>query len=433
MGKPLNIGIAGLGTVGTGVLHILDRNADLLTARGGRPMRVTAVSARDRAKDRGVDLSGALWCDDPLDMVDDPAVDVIVEVIGGAEGVARLLVERALAVGKPVVTANKALLAEHGGRLAEAAAAGDTTLGYEAAVAGGIPVIKSVREALAANRISSLHGILNGTCNYILTEMRQTGRNFDEVLKEAQELGYAEADPTFDVDGIDAAHKLAILAGLAFNGTVRFEDVHVEGIRKIGAEDIAFAEELGFRIKLLGIARADNGEIELRVHPALVRRSAPIAAVDGVFNAVVVVGDFVGEVMLEGAGAGAGPTASAIVGDLLDVARGIRVPVLGTVERTLKPLAVRDLDRHRGAYYLRLMVKDRPGVIAAISAHMRDQDISLESLIQRGRSSTDAVPVVITTHETSEAAIRAVLAKIRQESAVVEEPHMIRIEPFNGR
>jgi len=433
MGEPLRIGVAGLGTVGAGVLRILERNGGLLTARGGRPMHVAAVSARDRTKDRGVDLSGARWLDDPLAMVDDPSVDVVVEVIGGADGVAKTLVERALAAGKPVVTANKALLAEHGGQLAAAAAAGGTTLGYEAAVAGGIPVIKSVREALAANRISSLHGILNGTCNYILTEMRQTGRDFADVLGEAQALGYAEADPTFDVDGIDAAHKLAILAGLAFNGTVRFADVHVEGIRKISAEDIAFAEELGFRIKLLGIARAEDGEIELRVHPALVRRTAPIAAVEGVFNAVVVVGDFVGEVMLEGAGAGAGPTASAIVGDLLDIARGIRVPVLGTDAGTLQPLAVRKIDRHRGAYYLRLMVKDRPGVIAAISAHMRDHDISLESLIQRGRSSTDAVPVVITTHETSEAAIRAVLGKIRQESAVVEEPHVIRIEPFNGR
>jgi len=308
MSHPLSVAVAGLGTVGGGVLKLLRDNADIVAARAGRPIAVTAVSARDRTRDRGVSLSGLRWYDDPVALAADPAVDVVVELIGGTDGPARTLVQAALAAGKPVVTANKAMLAVHGASLAAVAEEGHVPLAFEAAVAGGIPVIKALREGLAGNRITRIAGILNGTCNYILTQMRERGREFAEVLADAQKLGYAEADPSFDIDGVDAAHKLAILAALAFGRPVAFEAVHVEGIRSVSALDIAFASELGYRIKLLGIARQTDGGIEARVHPCMVPQSAPIARVDGVFNAVVAEGDFVGRVMLEGRGAGAGPT-----------------------------------------------------------------------------------------------------------------------------
>src|ERR1700760_2799097 len=311
MTRPLSVAVAGLGTVGAGVLKLLRDNADVVTAHAGRPIAVTAVSARDRTRDRGVSLSGLRWYDDPVALAADPAIDVVVEVIGGSDGPARELVQAALTAGKPVVTANKAMLAVHGAALARQAEERGVPLAFEAAVAGGIPVIKALREGLAANRVLRIAGILNGTCNYILTQMRERGREFAEVLADAQKLGYAEADPSFDIDGVDAAHKLAILAALAFGRPVAFDAVHVEGIRNVSAVDIAFAGELNYRIKLLGIARRSDGGIEARVHPCMVPASAPIARVDGVFNAVVAEGDFVGRVMLEGRGAGAGPTASA--------------------------------------------------------------------------------------------------------------------------
>ena len=310
MTRPLSVGIAGLGTVGGGVLKLLRDNAEIVTARAGRPIAVTAVSARDRSKDRGIAVTGLRWYDDPVALAGDPGVDVVVELIGGSEGPARALADATIAAGKPLVTANKALLAVHGAELARSAEERGVTLKFEAAVAGGIPAIKALREGLAGNRISNVAGILNGTCNYILTQMRERGREFADVLADAQKLGYAEADPSFDIDGVDAAHKLAILAALAFGRPVSFEDVHVEGIRRISALDIAFATELGYRIKLLGIARQTEAGIETRVHPCMVPQTAPIARVDGVFNAVVAEGDFVGRVMLEGRGAGAGPTAS---------------------------------------------------------------------------------------------------------------------------
>src|SRR5271165_874311 len=333
--KPLRVGIAGLGTVGAGVVKLLARQAELITARAGRPITVTAVSARDRNRDRGISLDGLIWHDDPLALAWDENVDVVVELIGGSDGPAKALAEKALAAGRPLVTANKALLAVHGVALAQAAEAASLPLAYEAAVAGGIPVIKALREGLAANRISRVAGILNGTCNYILTVMRERGREFAEVLADAQRLGYAEADPSFDIDGIDAAHKLAILAALAFGRPVAFDAVHVEGIRSISALDIAFAAELGYRIKLLGIAGVTDGAIEARVHPCMVPQSSPIATVDGVFNAVVAEGDFVGRVMLEGRGAGARPTASAVVADLIDIARGRLTPVWGAAAAAL--------------------------------------------------------------------------------------------------
>jgi homoserine dehydrogenase len=427
--RPLSVAVAGLGTVGAGVLTLLRDNADIVAAHAGRPIAVTAVSARDRNRDRGVPLTGLRWYDDPVALAADPGVDVIVEVIGGADGPARALIEAALAAKKPVVTANKALLAVHGAALAVAAERHGVPLAFEAAVAGGIPVIKALREGLAGNRISRVAGILNGTCNYILTVMRERGREFADVLAEAQKLGYAEADPAFDVDGIDAAHKLAILAALAFGRPVDFAAVHVEGIRHVSALDIAFATELGYRIKLLGIARRTEAGIEARVHPCMVPAAAPIARVDGVFNAVVAEGDFVGRVMLEGRGAGAGPTASAVVADLIDLARGRFTPVWGAASDQLSHEPSVPMAAHVGAYYLRLMVVDRPGVIADVTAVLRDLGVSLESMLQRGRSPGEAVPVVLVTHETGEAAMREALRRIAALDAVMEAPALIRIEP----
>ncbi|HUL05717.1 MAG TPA: homoserine dehydrogenase [Candidatus Acidoferrum sp.] len=428
MVTPLKVGIAGLGTVGGGTLELLRRHATALAERCGRALEPVAVSARDRQRQRSVDLAGLRWHDDPLALASDPAVDVVVELIGGADGVARRLVEAALAAGKPVVTANKALLALHGTALARLAEQSDTTVAYEAAVAGGIPIIKSLREGLAANRIERIYGILNGTCNYILTTMRESGREFAEVLADAQRLGYAEADPAFDVDGIDAAHKLAILTSVAFGCEVDFAGVHIEGIRHVSATDIAYAEELGFRIKLLGIARPTDFGIEQRVHACMVPLAAPIAHVEGVFNAVVTEGDFVGQNVAEGRGAGAGPTASAVVADLIDIARGRTLPTFSVPAAQLKRLPPSPMEKHRGAYYVRLMVVDRPGVIADVTAALRDERVSLESMLQRGRAPDEAVPVVLTTHETEEASMRRALARIAGLNTVVEPPHMIRIE-----
>ena len=429
MTRPLSVGVAGLGTVGAGVLRLLRDNAALVAARAGRPIAVTAVSARDRTRDRGVPTAGLHWYDDPVALASDPGIEVVVELIGGADGPARDLVQSALASGKHVVTANKALLAVHGAALAQQADAAGVTLAFEAAVAGGIPVIKALREGLAGNRIDRIAGILNGTCNYILTVMRERGREFSDVLAEAQRLGYAESDPGFDVDGIDAAHKLAILAALAFNRPVDFASVHIEGIRNVSAVDIAFATELGYRIKLLGIARRTEAGIESRVHPCMVPQSAPIARVDGVFNAVVAEGDFVGRVMLEGRGAGAGPTASAVVADLIDLARGRSTPVWGADAATLSQVPAVPMSAHVGAYYLRLMVVDRPGVIADVTAALRDAGVSLESMIQRGRAPGEAVPVVLVTHETNEASMHQALEHINALDAVLEPPALIRIEP----
>ena len=428
MSGALRVGLAGLGTVGAGVLALLAANADVVAARAGRPIVVTAVSARDRDRDRGASLAGLRWHDDPVALATDPGVDVVVELIGGADGPARALVEAALAALRPVVTANKAMLAVHGAELARAAEAAGVALAFEAAVAGGIPVIKAVREGLAGNRISRISGILNGTCNYILTRMRAEGRDFAEILGDAQRLGYAEADPSFDIDGIDAAHKLAILAALAFGRPVAFGAVHIEGIRGISALDIGFAGELGYRIKLLGLAHATSDGISARVYPALLAEDAPLARVDGVYNAVVTEGDFVGRLMLEGRGAGAGPTASAVVADLIDLARGRATPVWGAAAGALSDAPSVPIAAHVGCYYLRLMVVDRPGVIADVAAVLRDHGVSLESMLQRGRAPGETVAVVLVTHETRESAMRAALDRIGALDAVLEPPTMLRIE-----
>jgi homoserine dehydrogenase len=410
------------------VLRVLHDNAELVAARAGRPVLVTAVSARDRTRDRGVKLDGVRWHDDPAALAADDAVDIVVELIGGSGDPAHGLVLAALRAGKPVVTANKALLARHGVALAEAAEHSRASLSFEAAVAGGIPIIKTLREGLAANHIRRIAGILNGTCNFILTSMRERGREFADVLAEAQKLGYAEADPSFDIDGVDAAHKLAILAALAFGRPVRFDDVHIEGIRQVSALDIAFARELGYRIKLLGIARRTEAGIESRVHPCMVPETASLARVDGVYNAVVAEGDFVGRVMLEGRGAGAGPTASAVVADLIDLARGRSVPVWGAAAASLSDLPSVPMSAYVGAYYLRLMVLDRPGVIADVAGALRDSGVSLESMLQHGRAPGEAVPIVLVTHETREHQMRLALDRIERLDSVLERPSVIRIE-----
>jgi homoserine dehydrogenase len=426
---PLRLGIAGLGTVGAGVMKLLSQNAALITARAGRPIEVGAVSARDRRLDRGIALDGLHWLDDPLALAADPSVDVVVELIGGANGAARALAEAAINNGKPLVTANKALIAEHGASLARLAEAHGVPLGFEAAVAGGMPIIKTLREGLPANRIRRVAGILNGTCNYILTTMRKQKREFADVLAEAQSLGYAEADPSFDVDGIDTAHKLAILAAIAFSRTVDFGAVHVEGIRGVSALDILFAQEFGFEIKLLGIARATEAGIETRVHPAMVPLASPLAHVDGVFNAVVAEGDYVGSIMMQGRGAGGGPTASAVIADIIDIARKRATPMWGQSGLSLSDQPALPMDAHRGAYFIRLMVVDKPGVIADVTSVLRDCGISLESMLQRARSPGEAVPVVLVTHETVEHAMRKACLQLAGLASVLEQPALIRIEP----
>ena len=424
----MRIGVAGLGTVGAGVVKLLAQHRELLARRAGRRLDLVAVTARDRSKDRGIDLSGARWHDDAGALARDEEVDVVVELIGGSEGIPKELIEAALAAGKPVVTANKALMAHHGTALAAAAEAAGVSLAFEAAVAGGIPIVKALREGLAANAISRIYGILNSTCNYILTVMEESGREFAEVLAEAQSRGYAEADPGFDIDGLDAAHKLAILTSVAFGCPVDLDAVHVEGIRNIAHADIKFAAELGYRIKLLATARLTPHGLEQRVHPSMVPVNTPIAHTEGVFNAVVAEGDFVERTVFEGRGAGAGPTASAVVADLIDIAMGRRAPTFGVPAAAMKPIPPSPMARHYGPYYVRLMVVDRPGAMADIASALRDENVSIESVIQRGRAPEEAVPIVLVTHETEEAPMVRALDRITRLDTAIEPPRMIRIE-----
>lgn len=428
MSNAIRVAIAGLGTVGAETLRVLHGNAEILTARAGREIMVTVVSARDRSRDRGLDLTGIDWCDNAVDLANRSDVDVVVELIGGSEGIAKDLVERSLGAGKSVVTANKALVAHHGSALGKQAESAGVALAYEAAVAGGIPIIKTMREGLAANQFDRVYGILNGTCNYILTVMRETGRAFDDVLADAQELGYAEADPAFDIDGVDAAHKLAILSSIAFGAQIDFDAIHIEGIRHVSPVDLEFAEELGYRIKLLGIAERTPDGVQQRVRPCMVPVAAPIAQVDGVFNAVAAEGSAVGATLSLGRGAGGGPTASAVIADLVDIAAGRAVPVFGVPSGNLEAPRPARIEALSGSYYLRLKVFDRPGVLADLTAVFRDEKVSVEALLQRGRDPEELVPVVLTTHETSEAAIRRSASKISRLASVVEEPRILRIE-----
>lgn len=429
MTKPLRLGIAGLGTVGGGLVRLLSAHAGRLALRAGRPFEIAAVSARDPQRDRGLGnaLGGVTFHADAVALARDPAIDVFVELIGG-ETVAKDAVEAALAAGKSVVTANKALLAHHGLELARMAEASGVGINFEAAIAGGIPIVKALREGLAGNCIDAVYGILNGTSNYILTSMEETGASFEDALAEAQRLGYAEADPSFDVDGVDAAHKLALLASLAFGVAVDFDRLHVEGIRRVSALDIAFARELGFRIKLVGIAKATDEGLDVRVHPVMVPAGGALAHVDGVFNGVVVEGDQVGQMAFEGRGAGAGPTASAVMADIVDIALGLHLPLYGVPSAALGTATVIPVTSRVGPSYLRLSVVDRPGVIADIAAILRDEKVSIESLLQRGRAPGEGVPVVIVTHESREEAMARALARIDALESVLEQPTMIRIE-----
>ena len=428
MSEDLKIGIAGLGIVGRGVLRLLAERADVLIERCGRRLDVTAVSSRDRNRDRGVDISAMTWFDDPCAMAAHADVDVVVELIGGADGVALDLCRAAIAAGKPVVTANKAMIAHHGASLAEAAEGCGVSLGYEAAVAGGIPIVKALREGLAGNRIERVYGILNGTCNYILSVLTDNGGAFGDVLAEAQRLGYAEADPSFDIDGIDAAHKIAILASLAFGTVPNFDAVYTEGISHITPQDTAYAAELGYRIKLLGVANMTDHGLEQRVHPCMVPASSPIAQVEGVFNAVVTEGDFVDRTMFGGRGAGGGPTASAVVADLVDVARGHILPTFGVPATHLRHVEAASMMRHTGAYYIRLTVVDQPGVMADVTAALGDAQVSVKALIQHSADLGDGASVVLTTHQTREDSMLQALNEIAALDTVLETPCMIRIE-----
>jgi homoserine dehydrogenase len=432
MSKSLRLGIAGLGTVGAGVLDLLSNHASAIATKGGKKLEVTAVSARSRGKKRNHDLSKLSWFDDPVALANSPDNDVFVELMGGDGNPAKAAVEAALNAGKPVVTANKALLAHHGTALARLAEAKGVTLGFEASVAGGIPIIKTLREGLAGNRVEKLFGILNGTCNYILTKMAVEGRSFADVLKEAQALGYAEADPAFDVGGFDTAHKLAVLAGLAFGVEVNLKAIDVEGIEAITLDDIRNASELGYKIKLLGVAVAHAEGIEQRVHPTLVPKGSPVADTDGVFNAVVVKGDFVGDLMLEGRGAGAHPTASAVISDVIDIARGNSRPTFGVPAAQLRPYREAPKKAHEGGFYVALELHDKPGAVAAIARLLADQNISIESIVQRGKLEKDTpravAPFILITHNTLETAMRAALARIENDGHVASKPRMIRIE-----
>jgi homoserine dehydrogenase len=429
MNEPLKLGVAGLGTVGAGLLQLLETHAPDLQETLGRPIVVTGVCARNRDKARGAELTGARWFDSAVALATDPSIDCFVELIGGEEGIAREAVEAALKAKKHVVTANKALLAKHGMELARLAEKNGVALNFEAAVAGGIPVIKTLREALAANEVKRVYGILNGTCNYILSKMQDEHLAFDDVLKDAQAKGYAEADPTFDIGGFDAAHKLALLTSLAFGTRLATDQIHVEGIQTINAADIEAARNLGYRIKLLGVAERTQTGIEARVHPAFVPEDATIAQVSGVTNCVAIEGDFSGSVLLVGPGAGSRPTASAVASDIIDVARGLVLPPFLKPAAQLKPFKKANLSGHHGSYYVRLSVLDRPGAMASITKRMGDRGVSLESIVQRKPGGSDgAAPVVLVTHETTEESIRKALEAIEADGKVAARPQMIRIE-----
>jgi homoserine dehydrogenase len=424
---PLRIAIAGVGTVGGGVVKALQARSDQLAERAERRLEVVAVSARDRSKTRATDITAFPWVDDPVALASSNA-DVVVELIGGEEGVARALVEASLTAGKHVVTANKALLAHHGAQLARMAEERGLALKFEAAAAGGIPIVKALRESLIAHGVYSVRGILNGTCNYILTNMEKTERPFGEVLSEAQDLGYAEADPTLDVGGGDTAHKLAILSSLAFGVAPDLKNMHVEGIEHITPDDIGYAREFGYRIKLLGVARRIDGGIDQRVQPAMVRAGTPLADVDGAFNAVSVNAGEAGPFFFEGRGAGEGPTASAVIADLVDIALGSFEPAFGKPARTLAPLRPAAPGAAASAYYLRFEVLDLPGVLAEIARHLAESQVSIESMLQRGRSPGEPVSIVMITHETPGIAVANALKVIATSDKVTAPPRMIPME-----
>jgi homoserine dehydrogenase len=434
--QPLRIGVAGLGNVGATLVRILQKDGVELQRKIGRQIVVTAVAARSRSRDRGIDTTNLSWFDDAVALARSDEIDLFVELIGGEDGPAFAAVKAALEMGRPVVTANKALLSKHGVALARLAEDNRTQLGFEAAVAGGIPVIKTLREGLGSASIARVYGIMNGTCNYILTRMGEEGIGFAECLKDAQALGYAEADPTFDVEGFDTAHKLSILTTLCFGYEIAPERIHVEGITRITQADIRVAADLGYKIKLLGIAQRSDDGVEQRVHPTLVPKGSAIAGVDGVMNAVSLETDHVHELLLAGPGAGGPPTASSVLSDILDIARGTRVPPLGVPSAELLPYKEAPMRAHEGGYYIRLNARDVPGALAAIATRMAEHNISIESVIQRpdlhvetpGDANRPTRTVVILTQDTPEGAVRESLALIAADGFIVGDPQLIRIE-----
>lgn len=426
MTTPLRLGIAGLGTVGVGVIRILQRHEKRIAARVGRPIEISAICARDRSKDRGVRLDAYAWEDDPSALAVRDDVDVFVELMGGADDPAKAATEAAIKAGKDVVTANKAMLAMHGQALAQTAEANSSVIRFEAGVAGGIPVIKSLTEGLAGNEIARVMGVMNGTCNYILTRMENAGLPYDEVFDEANALGYLEADPTLDVGGIDAGHKLAILAAIAFGTTVDFDDVDIEGIERITIEDIRHAADMGFRIKLLGVAQLSGRGLECRMSPCLVPASSPLGQLENATNMVVLEGDSVGQIVLRGAGAGEGPTASAVLSDICDVARGIRVPTFGIPADQLDSLPPA-VGTAPAPYYLRMSLLDKPGALAKIAAVLGEAGVSIDRMRQYGHEDAIA-PVLIVTHKAARAALDDALAKMEATGVLVEAPVALRIE-----
>ncbi|MCA0869618.1 homoserine dehydrogenase [Seohaeicola saemankumensis] len=426
MTKPLRLGIAGLGTVGTGVVKIVRRHADLLTARTGRKIEITAVSARDRAKDRGVSLRGYGWEDDPVALATRDDVDIFVELMGGPDGPAKAATEAAIAAGKDVVTANKAMLAMHGQALAELAENAGQSIRYEAAVAGGIPVIKALTEGLAGNEITRVMGVMNGTCNYILTRMESSGLPYDDVFREADALGYLEADPNLDVGGIDAGHKLALLSSIAFGTRPDFAGIEIEGIQRVTIDDIRQAADMGYRIKLLGVAQRTARGLEQRMQPCLVPADSPLGQLEGGTNMVVIEGDSIEQVVLRGPGAGEGPTASAVMGDVCDLARGLRLPVFGQPADSLDaaPSAIAGLP---APYYLRMALQDKPGALAKIAAILGDAGVSIDRMRQYGHSES-AAPVLIVTHKTTRAALDKALEAMQSTDVMASTPVALRIE-----
>ncbi len=436
--KPVNIGILGLGTVGCGTVNVLARNGQEIARRAGREIKILQASARDIKKQRPCSTAGIKLVLDPREIIRNPEIEIVVELIGGYEP-ARELVLEAIANGKHVVTANKALIAVHGNEIFAQAQKKGVMVAFEAAVAGGVPIIKMVREGLAGNRIEWIAGIINGTSNFILTEMRDRGADFNEVLKEAQRLGYAEADPTFDVEGIDAAHKLTILAAIAFGIPLKFKQAYTEGISKITRMDVQYAEKLGYRLKLLGIARRINGAVELRVHPTLIPERRLIANVNGAMNAVLVKGDAVGPTLFYGAGAGAEPTASAVVADLVDVVRTLtvdpthRVPHLAFQPDSLADLPILPIEEIETSYYLRMHALDKPGVLADVTRILADQKISIEAILQKEpHVGEDTVPVIILTQRVKERNMNEAIARIEKLGSIKGSVARIRLEHLNS-
>ncbi|SER58887.1 homoserine dehydrogenase [Tranquillimonas rosea] len=426
MTTPLRLGIAGLGTVGAGVVRIVQRHADLLEARSGRPVEIVAVTARTKGRDRGVRLSQYEWEDDPVALARRDDIDVFVELMGGATGTPKEAVEAAIAAGKDVVTANKALLALHGQDLAEAAEANDAVIRFEAAVAGGIPVVKALTEGLAGNEVTRVMGVMNGTCNYILTRMQAAGLTYQEVFAEAEALGYLEADPELDVGGIDAGHKLALLASIAFGTRVDFDAMSLEGIGKVSIADIEQAADMGFRIKLLGVAQMSGRGLETRMSPCLVPAASPLGQLENAMNMVVLEGDAVGQIVLQGAGAGEGPTASAVMADIIDLARGTRLSTFGQPAAALKPATPAAVSTP-APFYLRMALQDRPGALAKIAAVLGDEGISIDRMRQYGHVDP-AAPVLIVTHRTTRDALDSAIAAMERTGVLAGEPVAIRIE-----